>query len=70
MLYYLLLFPVWLDHPPSARWPAVLLFDAVCICLVDLVKANLKVTVVVHFRKLLETSPAATYIFRLGQKVP
>ena len=44
-------------------------FDAVCICL-DFINAYLKVTVVMCFCRLLETSPAATCIFLLGQKVP
>jgi hypothetical protein len=39
-----------------------------CICLLDLVKAYLEVTIVVCFHKLLDISPAATYTFCWGRR--
>ena len=37
--------------------------NSVWICLLDLVNAHLKVTVCMGFRRVLEISPAATYIY-------
>ena len=38
-------------------------WNSVWICLLDLVNAHLKVTVCMGFRRVLEISPAATYIY-------